>query len=145
MVFYFLGQYVQCSLKLHALYPCLSLRSVGKWTRWAGFVRVEGLICEAFVCWLVGCGLIWMQHWMLRRKRTLRPRKFHWTTSSSRFFSFKPYQFPVNIGWFLWFLWKFPISVVRNVDWIVNLQAAALALKKVPEVNSTWTDEYIRQ
>ena len=34
------------------------------------------------------------------------------------------------------------ISLTYNIS---NVQAAALALKKVPEVNSSWTDDYIRQ
>lgn len=42
-------------------------------------------------------------------------------------------------------LWLTVYAVSLSLTELVVLQAAALALKKVPEVNSTWTDEYIRQ
>ena len=48
------------------------------------FLGVVLLICVALLWWFLGCGVHWTQPWMLQRRRILPPRKFHWTTSSSR-------------------------------------------------------------
>jgi hypothetical protein len=81
-----------------------------------------------------------MQLWKLAKRRMLLSKRSHSMILSSRsYFSLLTIffnQHEVVLGFLM------SISLLYNFS---NVQAAALALKKVPEVNSSWTDEYIRQ
>lgn len=87
-----------------------------------------------------GFEVIWMQLWKLAKRRMLLSKRSHSMILSSR--SYFPLltiffnKHKVVLGCLM------SISLTYNIS---NVQAAALALKKVPEVNSSWTDDYIRQ